>query len=120
MSNALLSTQYGPLRLPPGPLPRLCIPAARWLLPLPPDRASQAPRLIFSRALSPTTPEGPNRCIRLLLRDSVLSGFIQVGRTGHLRFPIEAESDSLALRLACSPHKSASPIAGTRAHSATC
>jgi hypothetical protein len=50
----------------------------------------------------------------------VLSGFIQVGRTGHLRFPIEAESGSLALRLACSPHKSASPIAGTRAHSATC
>ena len=51
---------------------------------------------------------------------SVLSGFIQVGRTGHLRFPIEAESGSLALRLACSPHKSASPITGTRAHSATC
>ena len=37
----------------------LCIPAARWSLSLPPDRASQAPRLIFPRALSPTTPEGP-------------------------------------------------------------
>jgi hypothetical protein len=49
-----------------------------------------------------------------------LSGFIQVGRTGHLRIPIEAESGSLALRLACSPRKSASPIAGTHACLATC
>ena len=37
----------------------LCIPAARWSHSLPPDRVSQAPRLIFPRALSPTTPEGP-------------------------------------------------------------
>jgi hypothetical protein len=39
--------------------PWLCIPMARWSLKLPPDRVSQAPRLIFPRALSPTTPEGP-------------------------------------------------------------
>ena len=38
---------------------RLCIPAAGWSHSLPPDRVSQAPRLIFPRALSPTTPEGP-------------------------------------------------------------
>ena len=114
-----LLRSYGPFRLPAGPPPRLCIPAARWLLPLPPDRASQAPRLIFPRALSPTTPEGPMAACACCFTTG-LSGFIQVGRTGHLHIPIEAESGSLALRLACSPHKFANPIAGTRARLATC
>ena len=50
---------YGPLRLPSGPPRRLCIPAGRCSLSLPPCRASQAPRLIFSRALPPHTPESP-------------------------------------------------------------
>ena len=54
-----LPRSYGPLRLPSGPPRRLCIPAGRWSLSLPPCRVSQAPRLIFPRALPPTTPESP-------------------------------------------------------------
>src|SRR5215831_13668174 len=110
---------FGPLRLPAGPQPRLCIPAARWSLPLPPDRASQAPRLIFPRALSPTTPEGPMTayacCFTIGLvwlhpsREDWPPSYSYRGRIG-----------SLALRLACSPRKSASPITGTHACSATC
>ena len=92
---------YGPLRLPAGPPRRLCLPAARWSLSLPPDRASQAPRLIFPRALSPTTPEGP----LVALACCFTTGFwLHLSRqTGHLRIPIEAESGSLALRLTGSP-----------------
>jgi hypothetical protein len=84
----------------------------------PPRRASQAPRLIFPRALPPTTPEGPaSTCLfasppGIRLHPS--------RRTGHLRIPIEAESGSLALRLACSPPEFASPIAKAHARSATC
>ena len=45
---------------------------------------------------------------------------VPVGRIGHLRIPIETESGSLMLRLACSPHGLASPIAETHPRSATC
>ena len=85
---------YGPLRLPTEPPRRLCLPAARWSLALPPCRASQAPRLIFPRALSPTTPEGPasaNACC-------FLTGVFRLHparRTGHLRLANEAESGLL-------------------------
>ena len=74
-----------------------------------PCRASQAPRPIFPRAVSPTTPEGllaasaccfPNDLVRLH----------PSRRTGPLRFPTEAESGSLALRLACSPPDSPVPL----------
>jgi len=102
-----LPCSYGPLRLPPGPLRRLCLPAARWSLSLPPCRASQAPRPIFPRALSPTTPEGPLAAFACCFT----SGLVWLHpsrRTGHLRIPIEAESGSLALRLACSPPESLS------------
>src|ERR1039458_2612799 len=61
-----LPRSYGPLRLPSGPPRRLCIPAGRWSLSLPPCRASQAPRLIFPRALPPTTPESPAGACLLL------------------------------------------------------
>ena len=44
---------------------------------LPPGRASQVPRLIFPRALPPTTPEGPATACPLLPHR--LSGFILVG-----------------------------------------
>ncbi len=57
---------YGPLRLPTRPLQRLCLPSARWPLPLPPGRASQAPRLFCPRALPSTTPEGPASACLLL------------------------------------------------------
>ena len=69
---------YGPLRLPAGPLPRLCLPSVRWSLSLPPDRVSQAPRLLFPRALSPTTPEAP-MAARACLFTIGQSGFILVG-----------------------------------------
>src|SRR5271157_4022437 len=75
---------------------------------LPPCRASQAPRPIFPRALSPTTPEGPLAAFACCFT----SGLVWLHpsrRTGHLRIPIEAESGSLALRLACSPPDSPIP-----------
>ena len=71
------------------------------LLRLPPGRVSQAPRLIFPRALSPTTPEGPASALPVASPPVVR--LHPSRRTGHLRFPIEAESGSLALRLAGSP-----------------
>ena len=73
-----LPRYYGPLRLPTGPPRRLCIPAERWPLSPPPRRASQAPRLIFPRALSPTTPEGPLAAFACCFTTG-LSGFILVG-----------------------------------------
>ena len=63
--------------------------------------ASQAPRLIFPRALPPTTPESPaGACLLLAHR---FSGFILVGGLGHSCVPIEADSGSFALRLASLP-----------------
>ena len=97
-----LPRYYGPLRFPTEPLRRLCLPAARWSLSLPPCRASQAPRLIFPRALSPTTPEGPMAACACCFATGLV-WLHPSRRTGHLRIPIEAESGSLALRLACSP-----------------
>ena len=99
---------YGPLRLPVEPPPRLCLSSVRWLLSLPPNRASQAPLLIFPRALSPTTPEGPLAAPACCFT----SGFRlhPSRRTGHLRLPNEAESGSLSLRLACSPPESPAPL----------
>jgi len=109
---------YGPLRRPTGPSPRLCLPVARWWLSLPSCRASQAPRLLFPRALSPTTPGGPvvafARCFTTGCR------FHPSRRTDRLHLPNEAESGSLALRLACLPPESSSSITGTAARSATC
>ena len=83
---------YGPLRLPSGPPHRLCLPAARWSLALPPGRASQAPRLICPRALSPPTPEGPLAALACCFTTGVW--LHPSRRTGHLRIPIEAESGS--------------------------
>src|SRR5713226_4547788 len=72
----------------------------------PPCRASQAPRPIFPRALSPTTPEGPLAASACCFTSGLW--LHPSRRTGHLRLPIEAESGSLALRLACSPPESLS------------
>src|SRR5271168_2557654 len=83
---------------------RLCIPIARWSLALPPDRVSQAPRLIFPRALSPTIPEGPLAAYACCFTNGLV-WLRPSRRIGHLRFPIETESGSLALRLACSPRR---------------
>ena len=96
---------YGPPRFPSGPPRRLCIPTGRWSLSLPPWRASQAPRLIFPRALSPTTPEGPLAASACCFTTGLV-WLHPSRRTGHLRLPIEAESGLLALRLACSPPES--------------
>jgi hypothetical protein len=103
-SNALLSAHYGPLRLPPGPPPRLCLPARRWSLALPSWRASQAPQLIFPRALSPTTPEGPAGAFACCYPTGIFR-LHPARKTGRLQLANEAESGSLALRLAYSPHE---------------
>src|SRR5690242_14989243 len=73
-----------------------------------PGRVSQAPRLICPHALSPTTPEGPPAACACCFT----SGFwLHLSRqAGHLRFPIEAESGSLPLRLAGSPPQSPIPL----------
>ena len=75
-------------------------------LSLPPCRASQAPRLIFPRALPPTTPEGPMAACACCFTTGLL--WLHPGRrTGHLRIPIEAESG-----LTCvAAHVFAAPIA---------
>src|SRR5271169_6860380 len=67
-----------------------------------PCRVSQAPLLICPRALSPTTPEGPLAAFACCFTRGLV-WLHPSRRTGHLRLPIEAESGSLALRLACSP-----------------
>ena len=59
LNNALLSAHYGPLRLPAGPPRSYAFPRSVGRFRARPNRASQAPRLICPRALSPTTPEGP-------------------------------------------------------------
>jgi hypothetical protein len=56
----------------------------------------------------PNHPGRSNGCLRLLLRHR--SVWLHPSRrTGHPRIPIEAESGSLALRLACSPPDSPAP-----------
>ena len=77
----------------------------RWLS----CRASQAPRLICPRALSPTTPEGPLAALACCFTNG-LSGFTLVGRLATFVFPIEAESGSLALRLTGSPPDTPVPL----------
>jgi hypothetical protein len=70
----------------PGPLPGLFIPPERWTALRPPRRASQVPRLICPRALSPTTPEGPAAASALCFAASVR--LHPRGRTGHLQVPL--------------------------------
>ena len=89
-----LPRYYGPLRLPTGPPRWLCLPTARWSLALPPCRASQAPRLIFPRALSPTTPEGPASALACCFLTGVFR-LHPARRTGRLRLANEAESGLL-------------------------
>ena len=85
--------------------PRLCIPAARWSLALPPDRASQAPRLIFPRALSPTTPEGPMVAYACYFTTGLV--WLHPSRADWPpSYSYRGRIGSLALRLACSPHES--------------
>ena len=64
----------------PEPFPQLCIPSGRWgpVALSPPCRVSQVPRLIYSCALSPTTPEGPASA--LLIASPPITGFIILGR----------------------------------------
>jgi hypothetical protein len=70
----------------PGPPPGLFIPPARWTSLRPPRRASQVPRLIGPRALSPTTPEGPAAASAPCFAASIR--LHPRGRTGHLQVPL--------------------------------
>src|SRR5664280_2373266 len=84
----------------PEPFPRLFIPSGRLgsvALPLP-CRVSQVPRLIYSCALVPNPPERSDEC--LLIASPPVSGFIIFGRLATSTLRNEAESGSLALRLA--------------------
>jgi len=86
----------------------------RWLS----CRASQAPRLICPRALSPTTPEGPLAACACCFTTG-LSGFILVGGLATFVFlsrPIEFTC--VTARGFASPV--AGPITETHARSATC
>ena len=89
--------------------PQLCIPTARWSLPLPLDRASQAPRLIFPRALSSTTPEGPMAACACCFTTGLV--WLHPSRADWPpSYSYRGRIGSLALRLACSPPESASPL----------
>src|SRR5260370_5820763 len=58
---------YEPLRIPARAGPEvMSFPTPLVELPLPPCRASQVPRLIYSRALPPTTPESSAGAVLLL------------------------------------------------------
>jgi len=71
----------------PGPHLRLFIPPRRWSrCARPPRRASQVPRLICPRALSPTTPEGPAAAFALSFTASIR--LHPRGRTGHPQVPL--------------------------------
>src|SRR5215467_3888053 len=79
--------------------------AARWSLALPPDRASQAPRLIFPRALSSTTPEGPMAACACCFTTGLV--WLHPSRADWPpSFSYRGRIGSLALRLACSPCES--------------
>src|SRR5208283_4617038 len=73
LNNVLLSTHYGPVRLPGEAASGLCIPLARWSLkkPSPLRGVSQVPRLIFPHAPSPTTPQSPMIALAPLLHHRV-------------------------------------------------
>jgi hypothetical protein len=77
--NALLSAHYGPLRLPARAVPSVIASLGPLGIgcPSPPCRVSQVPRLIYSCALSPITPEGPAGACSLL--PPPISGFILSG-----------------------------------------
>jgi len=79
--------------------------------PRPPRRVSQAPGLIFPRALSPTTPVIllEVRRLRLPVASPPMSGFLFSGRLATPTLRNEAESGSLALQLTLLPHK-VSPV----------
>ena len=92
----------------PAPLPGLCIPPRRWRSHPPPRRASQVPRLICPRALSPITPESPTTA--LPIASSPVSGFILKGGLATLSFTLSrGRIGSLALRLTSSPPEASPP-----------
>ena len=71
----------------PGPPPGLFIPPGRWSRRArPPRRASQVPRLICPRVLSPSTPEGPAAALAPCFAASVR--LHPRGRTGRLQVPL--------------------------------
>jgi hypothetical protein len=107
MSNALLSTHYGPLRLPAAASTELFIPPhCRHGCPCPLRRVSQVPRLFCPRAPSVPTPESSAGApARFFPADIRLHPTWKTGRF-HLRN--EAKTGSLALRLTCSPHQASS------------
>jgi len=94
-----LPRYYGPLRLPARAVPLVMYPLGPLEVgcPSPPCRVSQVPRLIYPCALVPNHPGRSGEC--LLIASPPVSGFIHIGRTGHLQQRNEAESGSLALRL---------------------
>ena len=67
-----------------GPLPGLCLPPRRWITP--PRRASQVPRLVCPRVLSPLTPESPMAaCAHYFTTGTRLH---QTWKTGHFPFAL--------------------------------
>jgi hypothetical protein len=94
-----LPRYYGPLRLPARAVPRLCIPSGRWgSIAFP--RPAGSPRFL-DRSIPARCPQPPRKVRRVLApcfpADIRLHHLWQ---TGHLHWRNEAESGSLALRLA--------------------
>ena len=67
-----------------GPLLGLCLPQGRWLPP--PRRASQVPRLICPRVLSPLTPESPKAAFAHYFTSG--SRLHHTWKTGHFPFAL--------------------------------
>ena len=110
---------YGPLRLPVRAAAQVMYSLPALAVASHPPGSPRLLRLICPRALSPSTPEGPMAAYACCFTIGLV--WLRLSRQiGHLRIPIEAESGSLALRLACSPPSRTSPITGTPARSATC
>ena len=91
----------------PGPFPRLFLPSGRWRS----DRHLAGSPRFLDRSIHARCPLSPRKAQRLHLpiTSSSVAGFITLWRTGHFHpWCNEAESGSLALRLACLPYE-ASP-----------
>ena len=96
-----LPRYYGPLRLPSRAAPGYVFPSRVGSSP-PTLQGLPGSSADLSTRAAPNHPGRPGECLPGLCFPT---GFRlhPSRRTGHLRIPIEAESGSLALRLACSP-----------------
>ena len=97
-----LPRYYEPVRLPAAAARRLCLSAERWTRR--PSARAGSPRFL-GRSFPTRCPQPPRKAWRLLspVASPSVAGFISFGRLATFNVRNEAESGSLALRLAGLP-----------------